>query len=121
MQGPQLSRCGQAAQPRAARRSVDAARIPALKRARQTAAASRLPQHLRASSIHRRTLGHALCGARRAPDGLQERGSAELWRQEDRAKYHRAEQLQEDAAHSKAIKCKALNGKEISPDACAGS
>jgi len=76
MQGSGFSGFRQAAEPRAAGRSVDPAQVPSLQRAGEAAAAAGLSKHLLTAGIHRRTLGLPLRGAR----GAANRFLANHWR-----------------------------------------
>lgn len=70
VQRPGVAGSRGAPQSRAARRRVDAAKLPGVQGAGEAAPAAGLPQHFGASGRHRRTLAHLLRSARRASDRL---------------------------------------------------
>ncbi len=104
MQGPGFSRFGQAAQPRAAGRSVDPARVASLQRAGEAAAAARLSKHLLTAGIHRGTLVQPLRGARGAADRFLPNHwrSPEPRRWQECAECCHPEKVQKQSVHPKA-------------------
>lgn len=83
-----------ALEPGAARRRVDPAHLPALKRAGDAASAAGLPHHLRASGRHRGARAQPLLGARRAAERL---GPQHGGPQRDRSERRAAQRRRHDA------------------------
>lgn len=104
VQGSGFSRFRQAAQPGAAGRSVDPARVTSLQRTGEAAAAARLSKHLLTAGIHRRTLGKPLRGARSAADRFlpDHWRSPEPRRGEECAECCHPEEVQKQSVHPKA-------------------
>lgn len=104
VQGSGLSRFRQTAQPRAARCSVDAARVTFLQRAGEAATAARFFKNLLTAGIHRGTLSQPLRGARGAADGFLPHHwrSLESRRRKECAECCHPYKLQKRYAHPKA-------------------